>query len=274
MATPDVVAYLQSLGYAVTTAVTPPSGLTPLGTTGAWTCYLDEEFAGTSLNTTIWNPWWYNGASANNVKTTPGNVSVSNGLLTLAISNSTTGAAISSKPNNPSNKGFAIGAECFWEARIWYPGDGAHLYNWNAFWVLRDYNTAADISVEIDIAETDGYTNPPAASGAHMNFNYIHGYPNAQQQQYFYGYPPSIGAPVYLGGGWHTYGLHRTKTALTLYLDGVVLDSIPTIAGDLGKPQYCVINAGLGGTRQVPSSFQVDYVRAWAPTGVTPNLVY
>lgn len=276
MSAADVSTYLQSLGYTVTPPTTPPvtppvtTSPVPLGATGSWTCYLDEEFTGTSLNGSIWNPWWYQGGSVNNVKTSPSNVSVNNGLLTLTLSNATTGAAISSKPKNPSNTGFAIGGECFWEAKVLYPGNGSNLYNWNAFWVLRDNNTASDISIEIDIAETDGWSGPPNASGAHMNFNYIHGYPNTQQQQFFYGKPPN----GYLGDTWHTYGLHRTATALTLYLGGVAQYTIPTVAGDQGKPQYCIFNIGVGGTRQVPSTMQVDYVRAWAPTGVTPNLVY
>ena len=244
----------------------------PLGVPGQWTCYLNEEFTGTALNTTIWNPWWYNGAPVNNVNTLPTNAVVANGLLTMNLSDSSHGAAISSKPNNPSNKGFAIGAECLWEARIWYPGNGTDLYNWNAFWVLRDPDSTSDLNVEIDIAEVDGYASPPTASGAHMNFNYIHslGHPtttNTTQQQYFYGTP-------YLGDAWHTYGMHRTTTTLTLYLDGVAQTTIPTIAADPGEPQYCIINAGIGGTQQVPSSFQVDYVRAWAPTRTTPNLTY
>lgn len=281
VATADMVTYLRSLGYSITTPgttttspVTPPVTTSPVptGITGSWTNYLDEEFTGTALNTTIWSPYWYQGGSVNGVKTTPANVSVANGLLTLNISNASTGAAISSKPKNPSNKGFAIGGECFWEARVLYPGDGTHLYNWNAFWTLRDTNlSSGDISIEIDIAETNGWSSPPSASGEKMNFNYIHGYPNTQQQQYFYGTSATGG---YLGDAWHTYGLHRTASGLTLYLDGVAKDTIPTVATDALKPQYCIFNAGVGGTKKVPSSFQVDYVRCWAPAGVTPNLTY
>jgi hypothetical protein len=247
--------------------VTTPA---PLGVTGAWTIYLDEEFTGSALNSTIWNPWWYEGIDVNSVQTSTTNVSVVNGLLTMTLSDSSHGAAICSMPKNPSNAGFAIGAECFWEARINYPGNGTSLYNWNAFWLLRGSSDTADPTIEIDIAETDGWTTPPNASGAHMNFNYIRGYPDATQTQYFYGY----GAQGKYLGGWHTYGLHRTLTALTLYVDGVAMDTIPTVAIDTGLPQYCIINAGLGGTEQVPSSFQVDYVRAWAPTGTIPNLSY
>lgn len=242
----------------------------PMGASGAWTCYFDEEFAGTALNSSIWNPYWYKNGSVNGVSFLSSNVSVANGVLTLSLSDSSHGAAISSKPKNPSNIGFAIGAESFWEARIWYPGDGTHLYNWNAFWVLRDYNNSADMDVEIDIAETDGWSSPPNATGARMNFNYIHSYPQTVQKQFFYGTTPAS----YLGNAWHTYGLHRTLTGLTLYLDGVAQSTIPTVAGDAGKPQYCILNAGIGGTKQVPSHFQVDYVRAWAPSGTTPNLVY
>ena len=240
---------------------------TPLGVSGSWTIALNEDFNGSSLNTNIWQYTpWPGGTGMNNVAIPPSNVSVSNSNLVLTLSNSTTGSLVSSLPGNPSNAGFAIGGECVWEARINFPGDGTHLYNWPAFWILRG-KPLPDVTVEVDIAEV--------WSGA-MSTNYHVGYgaPNPLAEGFNY-------SGAYLGDAFHVWTLHRTATTNYVYIDGVLFKSFAVGSGDggaqqdTGLPMYVMFNSGIQGPYQhTPTKVLVDYVRAWYPSGTTPYLTY
>ena len=52
----------------------PPTGTQPTGVPGNWTPAFDEEFTGSSLDTTYWEPYWYSGSALNKVTTSPSNV--------------------------------------------------------------------------------------------------------------------------------------------------------------------------------------------------------
>lgn len=65
----------------------PCGSATPPGTTGTWTCTLDDEFNGTSLNTTYWSPMTTAQLGFRNPPgcfvDSPDNISVSGGTLNL-----------------------------------------------------------------------------------------------------------------------------------------------------------------------------------------------
>jgi Ricin-type beta-trefoil lectin domain len=80
------------------------AGPQPLGPSGTWTQIFGDDFNGTALDRTKWEPCWYYPTCKpmNDVSTSPANVSVSNGLLTLTLVNSSSGALIDTDPHRGS----------------------------------------------------------------------------------------------------------------------------------------------------------------------------
>ena len=108
--------------------ITVSGAVLPVGPSGPWTLVFEDDFNGTSLNTSNWTA--LEGASINNVTTHASNVSVSGGNLVLTLASSSSGAAVNS---NPNNDGFGSGSngpvlavgDCV-EARVRFPGSGSN----------------------------------------------------------------------------------------------------------------------------------------------------
>src|SRR5262249_23029022 len=142
--------------------------------------------------------------------------------------------------------GFELGAPSVWEARIYFPANASGQYlNWPAFWLLNDSGNGP--TVEIDVAEVWSGT---MQTNYHVNL----------VQTASHNYP-------YLGPGFHTFTIDRTTTGDDyIYIDGQLAYTLPTSPGDTGLPMYALLNIGTQGPdQQIPSTMQVDYVRAWTP---------
>lgn len=229
-----------------TATATPRSSIgtpQPYGPPGTWTLTFDDEFNGTSLDTSKWSPCWFypTCGSMNNVSTSPANVSVGGGYATLTLASSSSGATIETNPNGGAGTGYQFQYGVV-EARIWFPGDGTHCYNWPAWWTDGQSWPA---NGENDIAEVlDGpmTVNYHSSSGAHNQ-----------------------GAvPGYWCGGFHTYTLNRQNGHADVYFDGTLVKSYSTDDG--GAPQYLIINVGSSSSYPAygtAAQVKVDYVRAW-----------
>jgi Glycosyl hydrolases family 16 len=215
---------------------------------GTWTLAFDDEFNGTSLDTTKWTP--ENGGTTNNVTTSSSNVAVTGGNLVLTLVSSSSGAVVCTGSSCcPAAGGcFAAGAGSYdlpvggyAEARISFPGDGTQIYNWPAWWTFGPNWPAGG---ENDIAEGCGT----------LTCNY-HSPAGALNHQ----------IPGTWSNAFHVYGLHRMATSADVYWDGNLVVSYQT--QDDGAPQSITLNVGdgCGGTPQYGSGSQVlvDYVRAW-----------
>jgi beta-glucanase (GH16 family) len=128
------------------------------------------------------------------------------------------------------------------EARVNFPGSGANIDNWPAWWVCGPDWPAAG---ENDIAEGLGqlavsYHSP---SGANPNGDVIAGnWANA----------------------FHVYGVLRQASSSQVYYDGQMVASYPT--DDNGAPESLIfdIMGGYGATVYgTGSQVLVDYARAW-----------
>lgn len=217
--------------------------MTPAGVAGNWTLKFDDEFSGTSLDTTKWSNCWFSPqcGSMNNVKTDPGNVSVSGGNLVLTLSSSSTGALVSTNPYGGASTGYQFTYGVV-EARIFFPGDGTNCYNWPAWWT-DGQSWPAD--GEHDIAEV---------LGGPMTVNY-HSSSGAHNQG---------AVPGYWCGAYHTYTLYRHAGGGDVYVDGKKVKSYST--DDTGTPEYLILNVGYSGSPAAfgaASQVKVDYVRAW-----------
>ena len=64
----------------------------------------DDEFNGTALDTSKWSSSWFGGGVMNNTSTSPANVSVANGILTLTLSSTSVGALVSTNPTGGASE--------------------------------------------------------------------------------------------------------------------------------------------------------------------------
>jgi hypothetical protein len=222
-------------------STTPPSGSpVPNGPSGNWALKFDDEFNGTSLDTSKWNPM--NNGHMNNVTTMGSNVSVGNGVATLTLSDSSHGAEICTCTGSSGEFALPVGGVA--EASVYFPGDSSHgVYNWPAWWSSGPNWPSAG---ENDIAE---------GLGGSLTVNY-HGTSNSQN----YGAPSGTWY-----GGFHTYTLYRHASSADVYWDGQLVRSYST--GDNGAGESLIVNVGASGSTVTgaASAVKVDYVRAWTP---------
>jgi hypothetical protein len=213
-----------------------------------------DEFNGTKLNSSKWSTcWWPNAFSAasnrcgemNESTTVKSNVKVGGGVVTLAQSGRDSGALIDTDPAQ-GRRGFQF-TKGYAEARVYFPGSGETVYNWPAWWTVGANYPARG---ENDIAEGLG----------EMTVNY-HGSACSVN----YGQVPGVWV-----NGFHTYGLHRYRTASgqtrsDVYFDGKRVKSYRVCDGL--APQYLILNVGTKESRRMvygsASKVKVDWVRVW-----------
>ena len=214
----------------------------PAGVSGAWSLLFDENFDGTTLSDR-WASSWFRGSRMNNVSTSPRNVAVGGGVVTLTPESSRVGALISTNPDDAAERPFEF-RHGYAEARIWFPGDGELVYNWPAWWINGQDHPRDG---EHDIAEGLGRmtVNYHSSSGAH------------NQGQ----------VPGSWTNGFHTYGIDRQPGRASVYFDGKLVKTYAT--DDSESPQYLILNVGhrtSSGGRNVhgaAGAMKVDYVRVW-----------
>lgn len=203
----------------------------------------EDNFNGTSLDTTRWASSWFGGSTMNDVATSSANVSVSGGNLILRLPSNSSGALVSTNHDEGLQNPFSF-TYGYAEARIYFPGSGATIYNWPAWWTNGQVWPG---NGENDIAEGLGTmtVNYHSSSGAHNQ-----------------GTVPGVWANAF-----HTYALHRKPGSCDVYYDGALVKSYAT--NDGGAPHYLILNIGRawGSNERYGSEYAmlVDYVRVWTP---------
>jgi beta-glucanase (GH16 family) len=228
----------------------------PYGEAGDWTPVFDDEFNGTSLNTTLWSTGWGGPGLTGPVNTeelecySPSQVLESGGELDLNVINQAQtncpldgGGTI----NEPYTSGmiqtqgkfsFTYG---YFETRVWLPGAASGI-DWPGVWAIGANWPSGG---ELDLVEgLDG-------------------------QACFHFHDPSGGpggcaAGAYTGG-WHTFGADWEPGSVTWYYDGVEVGSVTQ--GVTSSPMFLLATMALdntyGGPIQAPATMRIDYIRVW-----------
>jgi Glycosyl hydrolases family 16 len=213
-----------------------PADAQPTGQSGSWTPVFDDEFNGTSVNTTLWST--DNGyTNQNNVTDSSSNITVADGCAALTLASSTSGAQMVT-----NTAGLLVGD--FAEARIQFAGSSSTVDNWPAFWSA---GAGWPASGEQDIFEGLGR--------ATINYHYAVNGNNTQA------------GPFNIAGNWagsfHTYGIYRGSNYCDVYWDGQLVKTYPT--SDTGTIENLLLTEGAANTLSFGASGQmlVDYVRVW-----------
>lgn len=294
------VAGLSILGCASVFALPP----------GNWTQTFNEDFTGTSLDTTKWSTgyMWSPVINSELQGMRPENVVVGNGILTINIEK---------RPcKNQSYGGYETGtcqyaAGCiqtfnkftqtygYFEARI---KTSACKGAWPAFWLLPDrgpaygpthvdnVGTRSTLSGtnlargnEIDVLESFGSWKL-ANNTARAHEGFIWDYSGGSLKDYYR--INGLGDYLYFPNpdtAWHTYGVYWANGALTYYLDDQIV-GYWTSTNVASCPEYLLLNCSIQTNdwqpgpdltladidAGLPSTVQVDWVRAYSGTATSP----
>jgi len=255
----------------IATATPPPPNPDPMpvGQTGEWNMVFDDEFNGSSLDTSKWRTcfWWADETctieSNNEMQLyNPEDVMVGNGVLRLRAQKRdmvawngvtyhyTSGMVMTGGRggSNPIPPGFSF-LYGFAEALVRVPaGQGL----WPAFWTLSaDYSWPP----EIDIMEILG----DEPSIYHMHYHFVGGDDGSTWTG------PDFSA------GWHVLGVDWSPDAIVWYVDGAEHWRYDIPANITNEVSYLLLDLAVGGNwpgppdnnTPFPSYYDIDYVRVW-----------
>jgi beta-glucanase (GH16 family) len=267
-----------------TTTTTVPSsscgGVGPQGMSGSWTCTFDDEFNGTTLDSSDWTPQvtatsGYTSGDTACFTNSPNNISVSGGDLHLTavrtaapfvctdpagsfVTSETSGMVTSYDLFSQTYGAFQVNAEL--------PAstvDGLQETFWLYPESLDGYGAWPD-SGEIDFAEF--YSEYPT-----LDVPYIH-YAEATYDPNVTAYNCTINQ-----GAFNSYGLDWAPGVLTVYLNGAVCltdhydPAYPLSSPEpFNQPFFIALTQALGmdtdaysSATQLPATTLINYVRAW-----------
>lgn len=256
---------------ALSAQATPPASL------NGWNLVFDDEFDGTSLDKSKWNPT-YNWGHTHNHRAycVEENVSVSDGLLRIkgearrhpnapatckngsdVYSLDYTSGAIDTRGKFELKGGYI-------EGRFKMP---PHSGTWPAFWTLQDGwppeidifevpHDRTDHHYYLHYTKTDWYASHGSAWDHEASFGGVHKGPDKS-------------------AGFHTYGLEWNENFLKFYFDDQLVSSYnrPSEISQL-TANYIIINLAIGGwaesgsrpiavTAGNPAYLECDWVRVW-----------
>jgi beta-glucanase (GH16 family) len=240
MTTVSGSASVGGVNYPVSANITLPTttggGTSPNGIPGNWTLAFDDEFTGTSLDT---SKWFVESGTQEGVQSNASNIIMQNPGVALQLANSNSGVQMLT-----ASYTLPVGGCC--EAKIWFPGPGSSpgnsIYNWPAWWTSGSNWPAGG---EIDIAEGGGSLtcNYHSSSGANNG--------------------PDPGPSGNWSNSWHTYGMLRTSSLVSWYYDGTVVRTLRPNDNGAGHNLFLDVGAGNQSAYGSASLVKVAYVRAW-----------
>lgn len=258
-----------------------PNGV-PSNNGKSWNLTFDDEFNGSSLNTTNWEPNWLAGGNVSAI-TKPDNsdllncenphqVSVSGGYLNLAVSHT---PCLAINGTNYSWSGGLVNTlegtkpyifkSGYIEAKMYIPPASAsnNCANWPSFWSDGNYKSGINWPTfgESDVMECGNgnldwhFHSPSGAPGGPSP------YPNGFIQSGWH----ILGANLKPGTG-SCSGTTPNSVQATYYYDGVNVGTTSACINNVGM--YIIVAndtgvPGMYGGPQLETNMLVDYVRSW-----------
>jgi beta-glucanase (GH16 family) len=229
-----------------------PAGVPgPPGDPASWSLVFDDEFNGSSLDTSKWSTGWYGSGITAPVNSEelecydPAQVVEGNGELDLNLVAEAESCGGQTRPYASgliSTAGKFSYTYGYVEVRAWLPGSST-INDWPGIWADgQSWPTDG----ELDVVEGLG-------GQACWHFHDPQGAPGS-----------CAAGPSYTGG-WHTYGADWEPGSVTYYYDGTVVGTITT--GITSAPMYLILDLAAdntyGGPLAAPATMRVDYVRVW-----------
>lgn len=231
------------------------------GPSGNWSLKLNDEFEGTTLNSSNWSTGWFGSGITSPVQNQelvcydPAQVSVGEGVLKLKIIASQVNCAKGINPHpyrsgaitSMNKKLYSYG---YFEAKILLDTDAnGNIYNWPAWWMdgTGDWPATGELDVMEGLGGTATATwHGPENDGAGKKFG-----------------------DVAITPGWHTFAAEWEPGRVTSYYDGIKRGTYASSTNITSDVQFMALMAqvdeigGHGGDLKVPSEMVVDYVRVW-----------
>ncbi len=250
---------------------------TPGGPSG-WTQVFNDDFNGSSLDTSKWNTnwmgqnWWKSVADGGITYYSPNNLVVSNGTLKIVTKReSMEGFKYTTGIVTTQDK-FTFGPGHYLEARVKAPlGKGL----WSAFWT-RSNGHGWDWPPEIDMFELWDHE---WRCGAYQTWHFNNSASGVKGQTQYKVWGDASGSPWAMdtwGSGWfgdfHVFAADWQADRIEFYIDGIKTGSTTEHVTQYGnRLQFLILQLnGDGGwgpaldeTTQLPAEFIIDYVRGW-----------
>jgi len=243
-------------GSGTGATIAPPAG-SPSGASGppgdpsSWQMIFDDEFNGSSLDTSNWSTGWFGSGITAPVNSEelecydPAQVVEGAGELDLNLIAQSETCGGQTRPYASglvSTAGKFTFTYGYVEVRAWLPG-GSTISDWPGIWTDgQSWPTDG----ELDLVEGLG-------GQACWHFHDPQGAPGGCEPGSSY------------TGGWHTYGADWEPGSVTYYYDGTVVGTITT--GITSAPMYLVLDLAAdneyGGPVAAPATLRIDYVRVW-----------
>jgi beta-glucanase (GH16 family) len=243
----------------------------PIGVPGSWRLIFDDEFNGSSLNTSLWSSGWFGsgitagvGGSSEPECYSPSHIVEGNHELDINFTKQTETCDGGSHPytsgivTTDGRFSFTYG---YVEFRAWLPtSSNGQIADWPDLWTAGQHWPTDG---EIDVAEglfgsLCAHYHGPTDDGAGFGAGGGTGCP--------------AGTATYTGG-WHTFGADWEPGIVTWYYDGKDIGCVATRGGEcggakstiVGSPMYLILSLGSNrsATITAPSSLRVAYVRVW-----------
>jgi hypothetical protein len=222
----------------------------PLGVAGSWKLAFDDEFSGSSLDSTKWSTGWFGSGITGPVNSSelecydPSQVVQSNGELDLNLIKKSETCGGTSRPYTSgivtTNGKFSF-TYGYVEVRSWLPADSSGaIADWPGIWANgQSWPTDGELDILEGLSGSAcwHFHSPSGGPGGCANGTWT--------------------------GGWHTFGADWQPGSVTYYYDGIKVGAITT--GITGAPLYIILGLGSdpNSTVTAPATQRTDYVRVW-----------